>query len=226
VKPKPSAILPAKCRLPEEVRRAQLIEAAIRLFAQKGFQGTTTKEIAEDAGVNEALIFRYFHSKQDLYAAILDYGSSQVSVEQWIEELRPFAERRDDESVFSRLAHRLLEDHPVRRAFLRLMLYSALEQHELARMCRERGRVPLENFLAGYIESRQREGAFQMVNARAAALAFLGMCSYEFLRSILFGEFGHGISTGEAEAAFARLFLEGLGCPQTKEAYIGSEGKV
>src|SRR5215208_2981525 len=96
-------------RLTHGARCNQVIEAAIRLFAHKGFQGTKTKEIAEAAGVNEALIFRDFQSKEKLYCAILEYASSRINAERWIEELRGDAEQRNDEALFSRLALRYIE---------------------------------------------------------------------------------------------------------------------
>ena len=59
-------------RMPAEDRRRQIIGVAIRLFSQKGFRGTTTKEIAAAAGVNEAIIFRHFVTKSELYSAMID----------------------------------------------------------------------------------------------------------------------------------------------------------
>jgi AcrR family transcriptional regulator len=62
-------------RLDSEERRRAIIEAALPLFARKGFAGTTTKEIAEQAHVSEALVFKHFPSKQALYQAIMLSGS-------------------------------------------------------------------------------------------------------------------------------------------------------
>ena len=55
-----------------EDRRKQLLGIAIETFAQKGFGGTKTKDIAAAAGISEAILFRHFASKEDLYHAILD----------------------------------------------------------------------------------------------------------------------------------------------------------
>lgn len=195
-----------------EVRRAQIIEAAFRLFSQNGFQGTTTKEIAAETGINEALIFRYFHSKQELYSAILDYGSNQASSALWLVELSSASEQRDDEALFYGIAQRLVGDYELKRQFIRLILYSGLERHELSRMCRERHRAPLEKFLEDYISLRQREGAFGGVDARAAALGFIGMCSHHAMLHVLFGPEWRGITDEQAEAAFTRVFLDGLRC--------------
>ncbi len=51
-------------------RRQQILESAVRLFAQQGVARTTTRQIAQDVGVAEGLIFRYFPAKLDLVRAV------------------------------------------------------------------------------------------------------------------------------------------------------------
>ena len=53
-------------------RKVQILDVATALFAQQGFQGTTTKQIAANSGVTEALIFRHFPSKEELYWAVIE----------------------------------------------------------------------------------------------------------------------------------------------------------
>lgn len=56
-----------------EKRRAQVIKAATKMFASRGFHGTKIKDIAEVAGVSPGLIYQYFEEKHDiLYLAIVD----------------------------------------------------------------------------------------------------------------------------------------------------------
>ncbi|MBP2229401.1 AcrR family transcriptional regulator [Azospirillum agricola] len=57
-------------RLDSAARRRSILDAALPLFARKGFAATTTKEIAQAAGVSEALIFKHFPTKTSLYEAI------------------------------------------------------------------------------------------------------------------------------------------------------------
>ena len=59
-------------RIPGSDRRRQILAVAAELFARRGFRGTTTRQIAERAGINEAILFRHFPRKEDLYWAILD----------------------------------------------------------------------------------------------------------------------------------------------------------
>jgi AcrR family transcriptional regulator len=69
------AVSPApRPRLDSEARRSRIVDAALPLFARKGFAGTTTKEIAEAAEVSEALLFKHFPTKAALYGAIQDFG--------------------------------------------------------------------------------------------------------------------------------------------------------
>jgi len=60
-----------------KVRRQEILDAAEKLFSQKGFRGTTTKDLAAKAGVHEAILFRHFTSKRDLYQATLELKISR-----------------------------------------------------------------------------------------------------------------------------------------------------
>ena len=61
--------------------KAALLQAASELFAERGFSATTVRDVAARAGVNQALLFRYFGSKQELFAAVLTRNSEQVIAE-------------------------------------------------------------------------------------------------------------------------------------------------
>src|SRR2546427_3283853 len=52
-------------------RRPAIIKSVQRVFAEKGFHGTTTRELADAAGVSEALLFKHFPSKEALFSAML-----------------------------------------------------------------------------------------------------------------------------------------------------------
>ena len=57
-------------KLSGEERRAAIVKAVRRVFAEKGFDGTTTRELADAAGVSEALLFKHFPNKEALYSAM------------------------------------------------------------------------------------------------------------------------------------------------------------
>src|SRR5579864_7204688 len=64
----------ASPRLDSDERRKAIVTAAVPLFARKGFAGTTTRELAEAAGISEALLFKHFPSKVLLYREMLRIG--------------------------------------------------------------------------------------------------------------------------------------------------------
>src|SRR3954453_21480393 len=92
-----------KPRLTSEERRASIVQAAIRLFAEKGFRGTTTRELAAAVGVSEPILYEHFRTKRDLYAAIIETAAR--SGEDVIEALRrKYADKNDDFGFFEELA--------------------------------------------------------------------------------------------------------------------------
>ena len=53
-------------------RREDILQASLHLFAEKGFHGTSMRDIAREAEITEGLIYHYFESKRDLFRAIID----------------------------------------------------------------------------------------------------------------------------------------------------------
>ncbi len=65
-------------RLPAAQRRQQLLDTAAKLFAERGYAGATTAELARAAGVTEPIIYRHFASKRDLFVALVDRTSKET----------------------------------------------------------------------------------------------------------------------------------------------------
>ena len=197
-------------RLPGSAVRQRILDTAIKLFAQKGFRGTTTKEIALAAAVNEVTIFRHFASKQELYAAILDAKSSGSKLTTYLADLEQVAQRRDDEGLFRLVALRVLTQYREDPDLLRLRLYSSLEGHELSKKYISRQVCPLFRFLRKYIILRQAEGCFDNWDPDIAVQTFLGsvynhaVCQYfrdtDFIK----------LTEEETANAFTAVFLNGM----------------
>jgi AcrR family transcriptional regulator len=70
--------MPRKPALPGVDRRQQILEAALSVFAEQGFEAATNKEITEQAGVNQGLIYFYFESKADVFFATFEHHARLV----------------------------------------------------------------------------------------------------------------------------------------------------
>ncbi|TKB90212.1 MAG: TetR/AcrR family transcriptional regulator [Nitrospira sp.] len=186
-------------------RQASLIAAAASLFAAKGFNGTTTKEIAKAVGVSEALVFKYFPTKRTLYAAIL---AEKVTMNELLDVVEAAVIKRDDHRVFTMIASYRIRPN-VDSTFLRLLLFSALEGHELSELFFGKHHKVFYDYLAAYIRTRIKDGAFRSVDPLLAARAFIGMVVHHRLLHEIFGVPMHQ-SHEVTVATYVDLFLAGL----------------
>lgn len=196
--------------MPGNERRSQILKIAMRLFSEKGFSGTTTKEIANSSGISEAMVFRHFANKDELYSAILDYKA--CNCQNPFEKLAEKVAAKDDFGVFYTMALNALEHHDEDSDFLRLMLHSALEGHDLARIFFESFITDVYEFLGSYIRQRQGDGVFREVEPRVVVRAFTGMFVNHSLSNILWDKEQKllKISNDEAAREFATILLQGI----------------
>jgi TetR/AcrR family transcriptional regulator len=185
------------------------METAMTLFSRRGFRGTTTREIAAQAGVNEAILFRHFPHKDKLYWAVLESKCRGARGRRELaRRLRSCSDPREAlASVAEEILRRNMED-PARS---RLFFYSALEHHRLSRRLFRTHFARYHEVLADYIRAQIREGRFRPVHPLLAARGFLGMVFHHFQIQELFGEqFYRKFDLREVSQALADLWLEGV----------------
>jgi AcrR family transcriptional regulator len=199
-------------RMAGEERRLQILRVAVSLFSQKGFRGTTTKEIANLAGVSEAMVFRHFANKDELYAAILDHKACSGDTLKPEQIVADAIAQKDDRAVFEKLALAALDHHERDQEFQRLLLYSALERHQLADMFFEKFVKGVYELLAKYIRDRQKDGAIIEVEPAVIVRAFVGMVIHHSLNINLWDPKRRllNISNANAAKAFTDILLNGI----------------
>jgi len=199
-------------RMAGEERRLQILRVAMRLFAHSGFRGTTTKKIAQAAGVSEAMVFRHFATKDELYDAILDQKACDGGMGDPRVFLDDAIKRRDDRAVFETLALRMMLHHEQDTEFLRLLTHSALEGHQFSEMFWERVVTDLYEFLGGYVRERQRDGAFRNIDPVVIVRAFAGMVIHHSLNNTLWDKKRRllDITDEQAARAFTSILLSGI----------------
>ena len=196
-------------------RREQILQTAVALFSQRGFKGTTTKEIARAAGVSEAMVFRHFSTKSDLYDAILGDKACHDGVRfPWEENpvLHEAIRNKDDYAVFFNIALNALTKQQADENFMRLLFYSALEEHELAERFFNEFVARLYEFIGDYIKERQEDGAMREINPRIVVRAFLGMMIHHSLNNILWDKKRRLLDITNEDAAkyFAEILIGGI----------------
>jgi AcrR family transcriptional regulator len=203
--------VPAKRKVREttKAQRQKILNAAEKLFSKNGFKGTTTKELAEKAGVHEAVLFRHFINKRDLYRETVELKLSRNRPAA-LEQMEQSAGKRDDAAFFEALALGLLTRFEEDPSIPRLILYSALEQHEPPEVAAER-QLRVEQPTLDYISARIREGAFRKIDPQHAVLAFGAMLFGYIVRQQIVGMAAQkAYDRKKIAKSFVTIFLEGM----------------
>jgi hypothetical protein len=127
-------------------------------------------------------------------------------------------QRKDDRAVFESLALGALNHHEKDPQFQRLLLYSALEKHELAQMFFDQIVRHVYDFLGSYIRERQRDGAFIEIDPAIVVRCFIGMVMHHSLNNNLWDPDRRllNISNEGAAKYFTDLLLKGITTPAAK----------
>jgi len=191
-------------------RKQDIVDAAIELFAMKGFRGTTTRDLAARAGVNEAIIFRHFATKEALYAAILERKACEKDIGNF-EQIQRLSSSSDPVDFFECLGRMFLEHHESDPTFMRLLLFSALEGHALADMFIDTMADRVRDPVAQFIRRRIEEGTFRDADPVLAARALFGMfVSYFQWQEIFNQKKKKSYDRDEVVRTFVSIFLFGL----------------
>ncbi|HBR18511.1 MAG: hypothetical protein A3G39_03300 [Deltaproteobacteria bacterium RIFCSPLOWO2_12_FULL_43_16] len=174
----------AKKRFTAEERYAQIVKVAMRLFSQKGFKGTTTREIAKEAGISEAIIFKHFAKKEDLYSAIIDMQCNDKQGQSFLMRRLEGKEGRD---VFREIAAFLIQMHQEDPTFMKLLMFSALEGHKLSDIFIRTRAIETLDYLAKHIARLIKQGSFKKTDAYIAARAFMGMVLHYSMTQEIYG---------------------------------------
>ncbi len=173
-----------KTRMKSEQRRAAIVRTAIHLFAEKGFRGATTRELAAAAGVTEPVLYRHFKTKGELYTAIIEAKAQEANLR--AADLAQLARRGDDREFFLAVGELILRRYETDPEISRLLLFSCLERHQLAGLFLDKLFLDFYKLVAAYIRRRIRAGAFRKVSPEIATRGFIGMIAYHGLFGLLF----------------------------------------
>jgi len=160
--------------------RQRLLEGAARVFARDGIAGSTTREIARESGVNEVTLFRHFHSKDGLIAAVVgeNFGAEAVLAQQ--APLVPSADLRGDLTAHARRYEQLLKDNlPLIRTMIGEIQHHGVHERQVFKAILR----PLREALVARLQAAQRDGQLvAAVQPEIVADLFAGMIFTGVLR--------------------------------------------
>lgn len=183
-------------------KEKRIIEAATKLFAEKGYRSTTIEEIAREAGIAKGTVYLYFKDKQELFHHIVQrisetHEKNQIKIhefKEWKDRLRQYIVLQlkffQDNIYLARISIKETYgfDEEVARIF-----FKAIDRHV--------------QLIASIIRGGMRDGVFREVDAHKTAMAFMGMVNYYIVY-----EFMENREQKLEETAdfLLNLFLQGL----------------
>lgn len=159
---------------PQE-RKQEIVEAALELFSQKGYEHTTIQDIAEKLNISQGLCYRYFSSKSDIFMAAAEYYAQQV-----IKQITaPFPDDMCAVDKFNLM---------IKRMFKYIVLHSTfVEDDKLIQFRATRFSNTSEQIvsvLIPIIEQGNEEGIFNCPNAKEITRILVFGTTYSFHRDI------------------------------------------
>jgi AcrR family transcriptional regulator len=205
--------MPSRDEQDFELRRQQIIDGALEVFAEKGFEKATNKDIAEAAGIGSpGLIYHYFKDKGDLFRQVLEQRAPMLQLlnrSESLMDLPPHAAL----TLFGTTFLDTLANRPARSLF-RLILGEAVRRPIVAEMLNTIGPGRAFAFLSRYLARQMDQGVLRRADPGAAARCFVGPLLAYILTREVFKQADSGTLDAEIMVATAvETFLEGMAAP-------------
>jgi AcrR family transcriptional regulator len=191
---------------PAETRRAQILEAAATVFAEKGYQRATVREIAARAGVAPGTIYLYFKNKSDLLLAIAD----QLIGQAWDQTQAQMA-RVDPEAYIAAVLKNMLHFARRNRSFLRALSTEIWTDDGLQRQFFTQIIGPLFETAAHYLQAQIKEGRARPCRVEIVTPTIAGsLIVLSIMRALATEDFLADFSEDELVDELTHLYLRGL----------------
>ncbi len=166
---------------------ARILASAAGMFANSGYNGVSTRDIATGAGVNEVTIYRHYPRKRDLYVAVLDAELQQVKLRGDL--LSRIAEAQDAKTAVTRTMELIMATLANRQDLLRLMQYCSLEMGEDIDPLLRKHLGELVEVIARYLEPWVSKGELRCASAKSLVLSLVAIIlSHRTLHRLFSGD--------------------------------------
>jgi AcrR family transcriptional regulator len=184
----------------------KILEAALKLFSQKGFLGAATREIARGAGVAEVTLFRHFPTKEALFKEVIRRYSFLPA----LRGILPGLEEASYEEALLAIARQFLTTLDERRDLIRIMLAERPHYPSQVRGIFRGILGEAFRMLADYFRQQQAGGVLRDFDPDAAAKAFLGaFFAYVHFLGFFFGTSENRRHNDRFAVEFVELFIQG-----------------
>lgn len=190
-----------------EDTRERILEAALKLFSEKGYLGATTKEIAMASGISEVTLFRHFQTKENLFISVLEHYSFLPKLKELSKDLLVMPL----EEALKTLAKAFLQTLKSRRDLIRIMLAELPRYPEIVKESYQKTIEKIIQENSQYFEKLQRERKIKSsISSNLLARAFLGLFFSYFHAEEIKGLNFKNQSEEEIIDNYVKIFLYGI----------------
>ncbi|MGF1459345.1 MAG: TetR/AcrR family transcriptional regulator [Leptolyngbyaceae cyanobacterium] len=185
---------------------SKILQAAQRLFARKGYGGTTTRDLAQAAGVAEGTLFRHFESKKAILIQVATDGWTELLTD-LLTELSEMASYKAIDQV---MRHRMV-DMPRNTDLMRVCFMEAQLHPELQGNVQGEIMAKMIDVTEAFFQTAIDRGVYRSVDPKVLAHIFLGMFAIAGFSPVALGEQAASSTTMSALAeGLADVFLNGV----------------
>ena len=154
----------------EEDTRTKILQAALQLFARRGYDGTTTKDLAKSAGVAEGTLFRYFANKKAILIEVATAGWVDILTDL----LTELSEMGSYKAVSQVMRRRMINLHK-NSDLLRVCFIEAQYHPELKESIQTEVINKMTEVAEAFFETAMSKGIYRQMNPKIVAKVFLGI---------------------------------------------------
>jgi AcrR family transcriptional regulator len=171
-----------------KARRAQILDAAAEVFAEKGFARATTKEVASKAGVSEGTIYNYFGSKEDLLIGLMNrLGDVQLRRMHFTSDQLAQALKQDAHDFLRGVLQTRHGFVARSKTMLGAIVAEMLINREFAERYYEQTLLPYSESLAQHLQARIERGEIRPMDV-SLLLRFFSAVNIGLLVGLLIGD--------------------------------------
>ena len=202
-------------RIPGDERRELILEAALEVFSEKGYKGSTITHIAEKAGINRGLIYHYFTNKEDLYKSIIGKAPGGIWPSKKILEKMKNASNKEFLKLFARSYLKTIRSNKKLVKFINL---GQLENPRLFELQFFREGESPTRILASFFKTRMQEKKSKRMKAYLVARMFVSTIHWYGVRAqILKAKGWKAYREEEVLDTIVEVYLDGLDLESLKK---------
>jgi AcrR family transcriptional regulator len=154
----------------EENTRSRILKAGLSLFAAKGYDGTTTKDLARKAKVAEGTLFHYFPNKKAILVEVATQGWIDILTD-LLTELSEMGNYKAVAQVMRRRVFRMRENNDI----LKVCFIEAQFHQDLREKIQSEVIMKMTDVAEAFFETAMEKGIYRRTNPKIVAQVFLGM---------------------------------------------------